>query len=871
MDLNQRKLTKSEWDSIEVPCSDGEKDVLNLIKVGYDNIDVTFNKHKSLLSFLKMDDSDEMHYYLYITYFANIFANYDIEQMFNIKNKKKIVLKKGDKIKLENNKTEYIKKTEIFDYVLCDVIKKLLDNKIQENPEWMNEYITLYKLSNQSVECVNKYLLEIISKIIMIYQSELDISYILEKSVDIIEKNQLLLKYSDITLYQHQKEIFKCMRPLSLELEDTVYHSSLLDIPKLALYIAPTGTGKTLTPIGLSQRYKVIFICAARHVGLALSKACISANKKVAFAFGCSDANDIRLHYSAAKDYVVNKKSGGIGKVDNSVGVRVEIMICDIKSYLHAMNYMAKFNPIENLLLYWDEPTISLDYETHDLHDYVQSIWTHNIIPNIVLSSATLPKINEIADTINDYKKKFPKGEVFNICSYDCKKSIPILDKNGCAVVPHYLSDNYENILEIVKHCKDNLTLLRYIDLGEIASFITYIEKKQYVKLENIESKIKSCDDITMQKIKIYYLDILENINPNLWKNIYMDLIIRKQPRLYNKNKKDSTQLKRQYSVGVNVGSSNVINYKSSSLDGSAIKKMNSEPLKETTSNNVNGAMYISTKDAHTLTDGPTIFLADDVEKVAMFCIQQANIPSKAMEDIMNKIDYNNKINERIDILEKKIETCEEQNSKKEDINSFDNKSKKTKSYTPVETREINTLNQEIIGLRALIKSAELNDTFVPNKKLHIDKWASEYDTTKSFTSDIDHESIYRIMMLNDIQDSWKVLLLMGIGVFTNHTSIAYTEIMKKLADNQQLYLIIASSDYIYGTNYQFCHGYLSQKMRLSQEKIIQALGRIGRNNIQQDYSIRIRDQEQINKIFYTEENKIEVVNMNRLFITKDH
>ena len=31
-------------------------------------------------------------------------------------------------------------------------------------------------------------------------------------------------------------------------------------------------------------------------------------------------------------------------------------------------------------------------------------------------------------------------------------------------------------------------------------------------------------------------------------------------------------------------------------------------------------------------------------------------------------------------------------------------------------------------------------------------------------------------------------------------------DIMKKLAEEQKLYLIIASSDYIYGTNYQFCH-----------------------------------------------------------------
>jgi hypothetical protein len=91
---------------------------------------------------------------------------------------------------------------------------------------------------------------------------------------------------------------------------------------------------------------------------------------------------------------------------------------------------------------------------------------------------------------------------------------------------------------------------------------------------------------------------------------------------------------------------------------------------------------------------------------------------------------------------------------------------------------------------------------------------------------------------------------------------------MKKLADEQKLYIIIASSDYIYGTNYQFCHGYISKDLELTQEKIIQALGRIGRNNIQQDYSIRFRDDKHILHLFTPEDNKIEVRNMNRLFVS---
>jgi hypothetical protein len=157
---------------------------------------------------------------------------------------------------------------------------------------------------------------------------------------------------------------------------------------------------------------------------------------------------------------------------------------------------------------------------------------------------------------------------------------------------------------------------------------------------------------------------------------------------------------------------------------------------------------------------------------------------------------------------------------------------------------------------------------FIPNKLHHLEKWVKGINTTRSFTSDIDDGVIVEIMLLTDVDDSWKILLLLGIGVFTEHKSSAYTEIMKKLADTQKLYLIIADSDYIYGTNYQFCHGYLSKDLALTQEKIIQALGRIGRNNIQQEYSIRFRDDSQVDLLFnkIDSDSKPEVINMNILF-----
>ena len=147
-----------------------------------------------------------------------------------------------------------------------------------------------------------------------------------------------------------------------------------------------------------------------------------------------------------------------------------------------------------------------------------------------------------------------------------------------------------------------------------------------------------------------------------------------------------------------------------------------------------------------------------------------------------------------------------------------------------------------------------------------------ERNKNSLFTSDINDKIVEEIMMLNDIETHWKILLLMGIGVFTNHRSTAYKEIMKKLAEKQKLFMVVASSDYIYGTNYQFCQGYIGKDLLdMTQEKAIQAMGSVGRTNIQQQYSIRIRDDSIIRKIFLPEENKPEIYNMNKLFINDDN
>lgn len=882
MDFNQTKLTKTEWQSIEKPLPETEIHILELIKQGMADINVAHNHQKSLFQYLKIAYSKEMEDHLFSTYFSAIYDELKrIDRSIDIKISTKQKIKTADKIRLEQNKTPMVQNT-VYEFILLDHVQSLITGRLT-NHTFEFHYYTLYQLSRNNVYQLNRHVVYLVQHTLDKYLSRVNLLHLLEQSVDIIEKNTLLLKYKNLTLYDHQKQIFTI---------------SCKEGPKLILYIAPTGTGKTLTPIGLAERHRVIFVCAARHVGLSLARSAISVQKKVAFAFGCTSMEDIRLHYYSAVDYTINRKSGGIGRVNNSNGTKVEIMICDIQSYLLSMAYMLQFNVPEDIIMYWDEPTISMDYEEHELHQLIQETWSKNRIPNIVLSSATLPKFHTIPNVIQDFKQKFMspveedgeeekhKPEVYNIVSHECAKTIPIFDNNGYIVVPHFYSSDYRQVLEVAEHCSNNLTILRYLDLGEVVSFIGKVlsaEGSENTTLDRIG--IVDISQLTMENIKKGYLQLLQNMDYELWDAVYETLMrSRKCYATPLPPSSSGSQIKKYYSVGPTATVDPI-----GGSGGGDLRRLKSvqepslppPPLLQQTKPGTYG-IYLTTSDAHTLVDGPTIFLANDVEKVAQFCLQQANIPSLVIDDLMHKIERNNVLSEKIMILEKELENAQESNPSNSSTSSSTTSKGKGKKGggkggggddpEEKETRGVvRKLQSEIDTLRNQVRPVNLNDAFVPNSMLHLNKWASHIDLATvgtPFTSRIDDTTIVEIMTLHEVDDSWKILLLMGIGIFTTQKNPKYLEIVKQLATEQHLYLIIASSDYIYGTNYQFCHGYLSKDLDLTQEKIIQSIGRIGRNNIQQSYSIRFRDNCFIDKLFTYQGITPEITNMNRLFVT---
>ena len=801
MDLVQRKLVKNEWEGIEIPLSKEEIDILRLIISGYKNVNYKKNQNLSLISYLKIESTPEMHSHLYELYLKEkieyLCKKYKLTFNLNTKIIKKI--KKADKIRIDSSSKKIEENSEnIVEYVILKMCMGLLKNYVENKDKWMYYLYAINKLNSYSIYNINTYFKEFVDYILNKYNSKMDIEILIKNGKKFIEQNSFILKYEDQCLYDHQKEIFSIVKQEQNK------------GPKLILYTAPTGTGKTLTPIGLSEGHRVLFVCAARHVGLALAKASVSIQKKVAFSFGCKDPGDIRLHYYAVKECIRDKRTGGIRKVDNSQGEAVEIMISDIQSFESAMLYMLAFNKPEDIIVYWDEPTITMDYESHEYHKLIHKNWKINTIPNVVLSTATLPTKEELSEVIMDFNCKFEDAQVFDIRSHDTKKSISLINKNGFIEVPHLCFDDYDKLQECVQNIENNNTLLRYLDVGEICEFILYVQKENIIpsslKLSN--NYFESIDHVTLTSLKKYYILLLKNINKSYWSIIY---------------------------------------------DAFQLKKRKNPPISN---------IMVTTNDSHTLTDGPTLFLTANVEKIAQFCMNTASIPETQSIKLLSAIEHNQKISELIDQKEKDYED----GTKKDE-------GKERKLAEGRVDANMKTIMKEIQALRSKIMDVKMNDLFIPNRKEHLEKWSPQNRDKlgKAFTCNIEERYVEQIMELPNVDNIWKMLLLMGIGVFANHVNANYVEIMKTLADEKKLFMIVATTDYIYGTNYQFCHEYISKDLAdMSQEKILQALGRVGRRNIQQDYTVRFRDDNIIKKILLPEENKPEVKNMCELFNSDD-
>jgi hypothetical protein len=352
--------------------------------------------------------------------------------------------------------------------------------------------------------------------------------------------------------------------------------------------------------------------------------------------------------------------------------------------------------------------------------------------------------------------------------------------------------------------------------------------------------------DITMNSLKIYYLEVLQRLKKDDWPKIHSHMKSTQKPKF-----SAATSLGKSHSVD------SVFDTSGSNGGGGLLKRTQSVGATSVAAKPTSTGVLITTTDAHTLTDGPTIFLTEDAKKIGQFYLQQSEIPKVMFQDLLTKIDTNNKVGAQLEDLERELEALQAPDE--------DKKTKQKEKSEEVQPFVIKDLYRKIDALRKRVKVLSLDAEYIPNTKAHQSKWAGAVQTG-AFCPTIIEESVKEVMGLA-VDTSLKLLMLMGVGLFIEGADAKYLEVMKRMATQQDLFMIIASSDFVFGTNYNFCHGFIGKDMaNMTQAKTIQCLGRIGRSAIQSTYTARFREDQFIYNLFKTPERNLEAENMSRLF-----
>jgi hypothetical protein len=775
--FEQVKLTRDEWVGLEVPLPPDEIAILKMMTQGWQDPDVCTNPRRSILDATKLGSLSAPHEFVYSQFLAKRVAVVakalgipppePVQEGKGRKNKTKLT--SADEIRLGNIDLKSLAaRNDIWDLALLGFLEDMTSRPTPVR------YYTLARALEARVDGTNTHLLEFATRALQQLRTRVSVRDMVADIEPASELNPLLQTFANRVLYKHQRDLIAALKR---------------EGPKLVLYQAPTGTGKTLSPLAIEE-YKVIFVCASKHVGMQLARAAISIQKRIAVAFGCRDGGDIRLHYYAVSECTRRRRTGAIGKVDHTQGQKVDLIITDATSYLPAMHYMRTFNDINKLLVYWDEPTIAMDKPADELHDIIRRSWKENAVPNMVLSSATLPPPSHLPRFVDAMQSKFriPDDNIITISNYECARTVPVLLKSGHVAMPHNTAETMGELKMMVEQCSSRATLLRHIDLGVAARCL----------LE--ASAICPC---------LEQFERIEDVTPEAVKRAYLRWLVPVAEEIGIARVRALADEGRRYTGGVNLGAG----------------------------------------DAASITYGPVLYLATDTEKVARYIIGNANPPASIIESLVEQVDLNAETMQQIERLEKDLADRRDGGVGGDDSDD--------------EFEHGGGIAQKLATMRQKLGELRLPDREVPNTAEHQRRYHHTVDE-EAFQGSVPAHHLEKVLRL-DVANWKKMLLMMGIGVF-GESCPTYRELMSRMASQRELFCVIAGSDYVYGTNYQFCHGYIGKDLsQIPVEKLYQALGRVGRGRQAGQYSWRLRDDSLAKRVFCPDTRLTEARRMDKL------
>ncbi len=186
---------------------------------------------------MKINENVEtFHHHFYEMYFKKKISSMNEKYVIKWENKcskkNKSKLKKKEQIRIKNFEQKMSENKErIYEYLLLKNAKSFLSNLKSNNiSKYIYYYYNLSQLILNNIYNINTIVMAYIKYLLKKFSKKIKMKDIIVNSGDYIEKNKVLLKYKDISLYKHQSDMIKTFKNN--------------ETSQLVLYQAPTGTGK---------------------------------------------------------------------------------------------------------------------------------------------------------------------------------------------------------------------------------------------------------------------------------------------------------------------------------------------------------------------------------------------------------------------------------------------------------------------------------------------------------------------------------------------------------------------------------------------------------------------------------------------------
>jgi len=217
-----------------------------------------------------------------------------------------------------------------------------------------------------------------------------------------------------------------------------------------------------------------------------------------------------------------------------------ELIVCDYLS-----TYLILKEAKNDYLLFFDEPTVLTDVSSDTVIIKTLSKILYYLPKCTILSSATLPLLDEFSDIINRFKNNYPESVINEITSNKILVGCSIKDFDNNIIVPHnYCNNSKELQLLLIK-------IKKYPLLGKFYTLPYLMNLNEFMKNYNQNINLESIESFDQESILENILLLLERvvnndaIDFNSFKSIQINDI---NENKYNDNKYDNTLNKVDYS-----------------------------------------------------------------------------------------------------------------------------------------------------------------------------------------------------------------------------------------------------------------------------------------------------------------------------------